>query len=235
MLIFGPQTDLPSKRVLADLRRELVTSPSLLSLVSAIQDLPEFWKSLAKFDPALDEAHGAKLLSDLQHWVLHGGELPHVNSSLSNLLTVPVTVILQITQYTRYITGLGVKHPHAQVLAGLQKAGVQGFCIGFLGAIVIASARNEADIGAIAGTIVRLAVCISAYVDRDGSSGPNCSPRACMAVRWKDGNLHGKDEVDALVQQFEDVGYSMVFPLLESNTNMSTYRHISRASTTRQA
>jgi hypothetical protein len=213
MLIFGPQTELPSRKVLADLRAELVKNPSLSSLVSAIQDLPQFWKALAKFDPALDDTQTSKPLSDLQRWILHGEELPQVSSSLPNLLTVPATVILQITQYTRYITGTGLKHPHTRVLAGLQQA----------------SARNEDGIGAIAGTILRLAVCISAYVDQDIAFGPISSPRACVAVRWKDGNLHGKEEVDAVVQQFEDVGYSIVSLLPDSKTHMSTYRHISRA------
>jgi hypothetical protein len=67
MLIFGPQTELPSMTVLADLRGELVMNPSLLNLMSDFQDLPEFWTALAKFDPALDDAHGANSLSELRH------------------------------------------------------------------------------------------------------------------------------------------------------------------------
>ncbi|PVH96270.1 ketoacyl-synt-domain-containing protein [Periconia macrospinosa] len=204
LLIFGPQMELPPKIVLANLRDELVKNQSLSSLVAAIENLPQFWRALANFDPELDEVQGAKYLSDLQHWISHGGEFPHRSSSVPNLLAVPVTVILQITQYTRYITGLGVKHPHLRVLAGLQKAGVQGFCIGFLGALIVANARNEAEIGAVAGTILRLAVCIGAYVDQDGGLGTTSPGSACIAVRWKEGNTNGKEEVAELVQQFAD-------------------------------
>lgn len=217
LLIFGPQTQFPSAGVLAGLREELINNPSLSGLVEAIESLPQFWKALTEHDQTLDEPQGAKHVSDLRHWALYGGTLPHQDSGLINVFAVPVTVILQLTQYIRYITGLRITQPHLGILAGLRQAGVQGFCIGFLGALVVASARSEADIGNVAGTILRLAVCIGAYVDNDGVNDTTTSSSACVAVRWKEGMANGKGEVSALIHSFDGVSS------VRSMTNSKTY------------
>ena len=232
MLIFGPQAELPSDAVMANLRDDLVNNRSLSTLVAAIEDLQQFWTALVDFDPRLNDAQGGKTLNELQYW-LHSGQLPDRNRDLPNLLTVPMTVILQITQYARYIAGLELKHPHVHILTELKEAGVQGFCIGFLSAFIIATARNEAEIGVIAATMLRLAVCIGAYVDKNVGYGESSSPSACIAVRWKDDTVRGREEVDVIVQQFKEVCYSVTTALSRSKANTSLCRHTYQASMTR--
>ena len=190
LLLFGPQTNLPPPNVLSSLRDELVKNQSLSSLVTAVKNLPQFWIELTEFDAELDKVPGARYLRELQHWVSHGGDFP---LNPPNILLVPTTVILQITQYTRYITGLGEKNAHLQFLAGLQKGGIQGFCIGFLSAIIVAIARNEAEIGVIAAIVLRLSVCIGACVDKDGVLDGSSSRSAGIAVRWKEDNPRGRE------------------------------------------
>ncbi|CAI6331173.1 unnamed protein product [Periconia digitata] len=219
LLIFGPQTDLPSQSALSSLREQLVNQQSLSSLVTAIKNLPDFWKELVKFDPELDKVAGIQSLSAFQHWVIHGGDFPIASSTSPNILLVPATVVLHITQYIAYLNGLRSEDPHLKVKGGLQNGGVQGFCIGFLGAITIAISRNDADIGTTAANILRLAVCIGAYVDKDSLTFPRS---ACIAVRWKDDNAQGKDSVAALVQQFEDAYISSVN---DSSSVTITARH----------
>ena len=206
LLVFGAQTELPSQEVLADLRRELTQNPSLSSLKDAAEDLLRFWHTLTEFDPDLRQVPGPQYLSDFQHWIAAGGAFPHHGSKNPNVYALPVTVLLQITQYMRYLGGLRVKEPHRHVLEGLRHGGAHGFCVGLLSALAVSCGPTEAAIAAVAGTSLRLAVCIGAYVDRDARFADTPDQKGCIAVRWKDDDAEGKDEVIALVRTFQDVG-----------------------------
>ena len=205
LLIFGPQTELPSQEILAELRKELIQNTSLSSLRVAVKDLLRFWHSLTEFDPDLRQVPGAKYLGDFQHWISDGGAFPHHLTSTPNVYALPVTVVLQIAQYIRYISRLGLKDPHRHILDGLPNGGAHGFCVGLLSALAVSTSQNEADIAAAAGTSMRLAVCIGAYVDKDGRFGELPNQKACLAVRWSDDNVDSKSEVIALVRKFQDV------------------------------
>lgn len=230
LLVFGPQAELPSQEVLADLRQELTQNPSLSSLKVAVKDLLGFWHTLTDFDPDLRQVPGAKYLSDFQHWISDGGPFPHHLTSNPNVYALPVTVVLQITQYIRYISGLGLKDPHRHILDGLLDGGAHGFCVGLLSALAVSSSQTEADIAAVASNSVRLAVCIGAYVDKDGRFGESPDQKTCVALRWRDDNANGMDEAIALVRTFQDVG--LIASLSSINADIAVYRHTFRASMT---
>lgn len=205
LLVFGPQTELPSQQDLAGLRQELIQNPALSSLKLAVEDLLRFWHTLTDFDPDLCQVPGTEYLSHFQHWILEGGAFPHHLTRNPNVYALPVTVILQITQYIRYLSGLGVKNPHRHVLNGLLDGGAHGFCVGLLSALAVSSSQTEADVATVAATSMRLAVCIGAYVDKDGRSGELPHPTACVAVRWSNDHADGKNEIIALVRTYQDV------------------------------
>lgn len=96
LLVFGPQTELPSLEVLAELRQELVKNPRLSSLQDAVKNLPRFWQTLTNFDPSLSRVPGAKYLDDLQRWIVDGDAFPHHLGDAPNVYSLPVTLILQI-------------------------------------------------------------------------------------------------------------------------------------------
>ena len=204
LLVFGPQTELPSQEVLAELRQELIENPRLFSLQDAVKNLPRFWQTLTDFDPSLSHIPGAKYLGDLQRWIVDGGAFPHHPGNTPNIYALPVTLILQIIQYVRYLNRLGEKDPHRLVLEGLQAGGIQGFCVGFLSAIAVSSSESEADIAAVAAVSLRLAVCIGAYVDQDGSFAEQPNQTACVAIRWRSGDVNKKEVVD-LIRTYPDV------------------------------
>jgi hypothetical protein len=135
-----------------------------------------------------------------------GGAFPHHSAGYPNVYALPVTIVLQITQYIRYLGGLRLKNPHRSVLKGLGDGGAQGFCVGLLGALTVSSSQTETDVADVAGISLRLAVCIGAYVDKDGEFGDAADSNACVALRWREDNLKGKDEVIALAGIFQDVG-----------------------------
>ncbi|EPE28832.1 Thiolase-like protein [Glarea lozoyensis ATCC 20868] len=191
LLVFGPQTEFPSEQVLHDLRQELLSSPRLSVLLKAIDDLPQFWQSLVDFDPSLRQIPGNEHLGQLKQWVKVGGQFPHHESNAPNHYALAVTVLLQITQYSRYLDKLG-KDSHRKVLEGVKDGGIQGFCIGFLSAVAVATSESEADLGSSAAVALRLAVSIGAYVDQDGAYAAVATDYLAVAVRWKEGNEEEK-------------------------------------------
>ena len=205
LLVFGPLTEFPSQDVLAQLRRELIENPRLSSFQSAVKNLPRFWQTLIDSDPSLSRVPGAEYLGDLGRWIEDGGLFPHHLGRIPNVYALPVTVILQITQYFRYLSWLGVDDAHGLVLEGLESGGIQGFCVGFLSAISVSSSEKEADIGVVATISLRLAVSIGAYVDQDGVFAEPPNETACAAVRWRGDDVSKRDELTDLVRTYPDV------------------------------
>ena len=205
LLVFGPQTELPPEKILQDTRQELISSPRLAALKEAVIDLPQFWQGLVDFDPSLRHVPGGKYLGHLKQWVEDGGPFPHQQSNPPNHYALAVTVLLQITQYTRYLDQLG-KDSHRKVLNSVKAGGgIQGFCAGFLSAVAVASSRSEADLGASAAIPLRLAVCIGAYVDQDGAYAPVVTEYMTVAIRWREGNADDEAEVAEIIRSIPDV------------------------------
>lgn len=145
------------------------------------------------FDPSLTSVPGAEYLGDLQRWIVDGGNFPHHVSSTPNTYALPVTVLLQITQYVVYLDRLGIKDPHRRVLKELQAGGIQGFCTGFLSAIAVSGSETEAHIATAAAVSLRLAVCIGAYVDQDGGFDGKSNHTSCLSIRWRSSDANEKD------------------------------------------
>lgn len=204
MLVFGPLTELPSKEILAELRRVLVSDYRLSNLVHAIKELPRLWRDLTEFDPNLNRVLGAKCLDDLLQWLENGGFSPHHLSMTPNVYSLPVTVILHVLQYSHYLNQLGGEKPHRLVLDGVQAGGIQGFCVGFLSSIAVASSENEGDIGTAAAKALQIAVCIGAYVDAQGTLAEEREHMVCVAIRWK-GSVVTEKRIDILVQRYPEV------------------------------
>ncbi|EFX05857.1 polyketide synthase [Grosmannia clavigera kw1407] len=122
------------------------------------------------------------------------GQLPDNTVSHYGLA---VTVLVQITQYCRYLEIIG-KDAHRRVLDSVQSGGVQGFCVGFLSTVAVASSDDESNLGTLAAVALRLAVCIGAYVDADGAR--NADDYMSVAVRWQDENDEDKEKVAGIVQ-----------------------------------
>ncbi|KAL2015753.1 hypothetical protein VTK56DRAFT_4881 [Thermocarpiscus australiensis] len=205
LLVFGSQTEFPPpEQALQDARHELIGNPQLSALKEAVDDLPRFWQELVDFDPSLREVPGNKHLSHLKQWVNDGGSFPHRQSNAPSHYALAVTVLLQITQYTRYLGQLG-KDAHRIILDSVKTGGgIQGFCVGFLSAAAVATPGSERDIGPSAAVALRLAVSIGAYVDQDGAYSPAATEYVAVAVRWRDGNAEDKANAAAIIRSIPD-------------------------------
>ena len=206
LLVFGPQTSLPSVEVFARLRQVLIEYPRLAGLREAVQSLPEIWQKLTQLDPDLKTLPADKHLSDLQRWIEDGVFSYHLDN-LPNLYVLPVTVLLQIALYVRYLHQLPYEEAQSRVLEALKSGGIQGFCIGFLTAVAIACAENEEDIATLGAISLRLAICIGAYVDREECFAQPPNKMVCIAVRYRDIDL-GEVEVATVIQAYPHVSKS---------------------------
>ncbi|CZR52558.1 related to polyketide synthase [Phialocephala subalpina] len=200
LLLFGPQTQLPSLEVLAELREALLQSPQLAILRQGVADLPSLWSRLTRFDEDLTRVPGARYLDDLNKWIDDGGDFPHHQSRAPNVFALPVTVLLQIAQYIRYLEQIPVQDAHLHVLRGLEPGGVQGFCVGFLTAIAVGSSTTEEEIALNGVSSLLLAVVAGAYVDLDGSFSDSPEETRCFALRWKSSEFRQADVEDLILQ-----------------------------------
>ncbi|KAF5857101.1 hypothetical protein ETB97_006245 [Aspergillus alliaceus] len=199
LLVFGPQTEPSSEDAIGQLRQELAQNPQLSSVVHAAKHATELWKALVNFDPSLDDIPGARLLTEIQQWVVGGGPLPNHNF---NAFRLPVTVLLEIAQYFRYLNRLNVSHPHRIFLRGVEAGGILGFCVGFLSAIAVATSETEAEIATTTAAVFRLAVIIGAYVDKN-QFGIQGTLMGCIAIRWK-GDEVSEQEILNLIHTYPE-------------------------------
>lgn len=230
LLVFGPQTSLPSDEVLADVRSELVGNHSLSALCNAAVHLPRFWDRLVASDPSLRPVPGAEQLARLARWIEHGGSLlaHHAQGPVPNHLALAVTLLVQIAQYARYLGHLGdaarrrggpgaadAQLDIISAVGGPGSGGIQGFCVGLLSAVAVASADGESGLGPAAAVALRLAVCVGAYVDLDGVFAPDTSRTlySCLAVRWREGK---QVDVGKLVGSYSQVSHLSLFLILSS-------------------
>ncbi|KAJ8128197.1 hypothetical protein O1611_g5440 [Lasiodiplodia mahajangana] len=209
LLVFGPQTGFPSEETLEDLRQELISNPLLSALREQVAGLPQLWEAIVDLDGDLSELPGANYLGQLRQWAEEGGSFPHHQDPPLNLYALAVTFLLQICQYARYIRQLG-DGSHSKVLESVRAAGIQGFCIGFITAVAVASSKTEAEIGRAAASGLRLAMCIGAYVDLDTARTQDVGGASCVAVRWKESNAAGKSELDAIIDSYPDAYISSI-------------------------
>ena len=214
LLVFGPQTNLPSHEVLAEFRKDLIANPQVDGLLNAIKDLPAFWQTLTEFDPSLRQIQGAELLGGLSQWIKNG-VFPQNLSSLPNVSALPLTVMMQVLLYLRYLDKLQIKQPHRQVLEHIQAGGIQGFCVGFLAALVVSCSENENGIAELGTAAIRLAVCVGAYVDQDALLGIPPNQTSCIAVRWRAD--FEENEVVKITQSYSNVRRPSTLKICRAN------------------
>ncbi|KAL4903516.1 hypothetical protein BDW74DRAFT_179932 [Aspergillus multicolor] len=182
VIVCGSQAVEISQQHLAALRNNLVSNDRLQYLVQAIRDLPNLWDTLAMADPELQCIPGHTLWRRFANWIDLGESLlgeSNADSKMNALIT-PLLVIGQIVDYIEYLEALSPPQTHSQTLEKVQQGGIQGFCAGFLTAIVLACAKNDQHLAELGAVAFRLAACAGAYVDLDNISNQYIA----IAARW---------------------------------------------------
>ena len=188
LLIFGPQTSWTNADYLSRVREILLLDPHLQSFVAAIRKLPELWKALVKDDPRLEQIQGLESLRFLLEW-LDGADVALTGAEKTNVSTMPLTIIIDLTQYFYYFDNDADYPSQSRVLQSVERGGIQGFCAGMLTAIAVACSKDEQDVNTFGAVALRLAVCIGAYVDLYSVLNIDT---VSLAVRWKSHTGHDR-------------------------------------------
>ncbi|KAL4812411.1 hypothetical protein BDW67DRAFT_188682 [Aspergillus spinulosporus] len=139
--------------------------------VYRLRDLPLIWHDVLALWPAAEKLQGEAHLSQLSAF-LGGGSLRADVTEPMNFLLVPVTVLRYLIDFLKLKEDINCN-----------VSDIQGFCVGFLAAIVAACwSDDEDDFANVVSTVLRLAVCIGAAVDLDELRE---QPARSIAVRWR--------------------------------------------------
>lgn len=187
LLVFGPQTTLPSAECITQIRASLLLDQRLRPLRSALEDLPRLWQTLLAASPSLDHVQSLSLLSSFVSWILDGEAFPSTaDSPLPNALMTPLTILVHIVQYLNYLDSMKDHFSHKDVLANVAaRGGVQGFCTGLLSTMAVACGEDTESVCRWAAVSLALAMCIGNLVDHDGLSHDPPDEAGCLAVRWQ--------------------------------------------------
>ena len=202
LVVFGSQTTWPSPSYLSQIRESLLSEPRLDPLVKAIRELPSLWQILLDNDSTLRRVPGLQSLQQLQQWIDQGRPL-RTKGTPPNVLLTPLTVIIHIAQYLRFIDRNKSTIDHSSILESVKPAGIQGLCTGILSAITLACAQDEEQVIQLSTAALRLAACIGAIVDLDGLFAESPSETSCVAIRYKDET--GLQKVRQILQNYPEV------------------------------
>jgi hypothetical protein len=218
LLLFGPQLSTWDTARLTSLREAISAEPDLQFLSSIVKSLCHVWRDeISKSCPGLARGlinaestlHRLHALLDAQdNGIAFDSSFP-----TPNILLVPLTVIAQLVEY----------------VCLRRRGSVQGFCVGFLAASVVAASQSQSDFQQRTDAAVRLAVCIGAAVDLDekqrsvGDTGLN-TLSSTWSIRWT--SARQKECLDDLLASYPEVRAFLfnLYSQIADSKHRSTYR-----------
>ena len=208
LVTFGAISPWPGPNQLDELRHALKREESLEPIIRTIKELPSQWQDLSIQDPSLNCIPGEAAANQLVQWVDAEAASQAVEEK-GNLTLMPLTIILHVAHYLSFLRQQGESH-ESVLQSVVDNGGVQGFCIGLLSAVTVASSKTQDDIGRLAALSLRLAFCIGAYVDLDRHFNDGDSKASTFAVRWKTPTT--LDDIQSLLFEYPEVGLAPRYP-----------------------
>lgn len=186
-LVFSPQNAAPNKKCL-DLIRSILNNheAALKPLQKAVLRLPETWELITNSMPELAslKTRGISYTKSFSTW-LELGATEELENNRSGIVALPLLIIIHVAQYYEYLRVTGISH--SDLLHAIRKnhGSVQGYCIGLVVALVVATSKNETELIENAAAALRITLGIAAFGEL-GCDATNPGPTT-MAVRLRDG------------------------------------------------
>ncbi|KUI73927.1 Conidial yellow pigment biosynthesis polyketide synthase [Cytospora mali] len=171
--LFGPQITHWTAERLSDIQTALLHDTDVGFLRQTLLEIPSLWNLLEREFEVETGFSGPDQLRGLQQFA--EGTLNLNPQKLSNTQLAPLSIISQTLEFIRNAP----KHD----LMGFQAA--QGFCIGFLSAAALSSAKDWGKFEANICNAVRLAACIGYIVDSHEASMDEEDRATAISIRWK--------------------------------------------------
>nr|CAG8993142.1 Non reducing polyketide synthase [Penicillium sclerotiorum] len=233
IFLFGPHVTTFTKQSMEKLIRPISRGQHRDWILDTLAELPTFWDALSEKMPEIPRAiDGPKQLSDLDSWIRHGvTEIPP-DVTLPSIIVGPLVVLIQLTQYWRYIELTHKGDPFSDVQAsvvesskGTKKSESLGFCAGLLAALAVASSHNRQEFQKYGTVAVRLAMLIGALIDArevwDKANGKGGS--VSFATAWI--NEKQAEEVKRIIHGLSPEAYvAVVYD--EARATVTTSEHL---------
>ncbi|KAK4244346.1 BcPKS16, polyketide synthase [Corynascus novoguineensis] len=128
-------------------------------------------------------SQGPEYVDMLHDWAAEGIAKP-LAEARSGIVALPLLLVLQITQYLRYLAHHGLSHQG--FLASVGKAGgIQGYCGGLPSAMAIACAKDEAEVIKHTATAMRIVLGVGAYGEAADDTGGTGSTTLAMRLKYE--------------------------------------------------
>ncbi|KAL9608393.1 MAG: hypothetical protein Q9167_006773 [Letrouitia subvulpina] len=160
--IFCPQSKAPGEAYLGELHAFLCQNHHLRGFVQDILSLGDTWAVLGSTRKDIAGlSQGPQYIQNLVNWI-STGQSSKIANCMSGILSLPLLVIIQISQYFQYLEQYSLSHDQLaeKLRAG---GGIQGYCGGLCPALAIACSRDEAEVVEHAAAAMRIALAIGAY------------------------------------------------------------------------
>ena len=160
--LFCPQSKAPEDGYLDQLHSFLTGHDYMEPFRREIINLKDFWPTLAhEREDIAALTQGPRYLQNLAEWITTG-KSTLVSGVMSGILSLPLLVIIQISQYFEFLELQGIKH--SEFVAQLRKGGgIQGYCGGLPPAIAVACSKDEKEVLENASVAMRISLAIGAY------------------------------------------------------------------------
>ena len=174
--LFGPQVTAWTADSLSRLQLDISKDANLQFLKHTLESISSIWPLLQK-EFSQHGCSGAKKLEALEAFSTGAKTLDP--DSLTNTELAPLTIVSQIVDFIHQ-----VKSSEGQVsLSSFEAA--QGFCIGFLSAAALTSAKDWSEFKSNVSNAIRLAACAGVVVDVQESSLDTQDKAVTLSARWK--------------------------------------------------
>ncbi|KAI1128807.1 hypothetical protein F5Y10DRAFT_291694 [Nemania abortiva] len=190
LLVVGPKRTWFTPNDLSQLQSTITTTPDLEFLLDAITELESLWPTIAAAHSGLKSVSGKHSLRNLRQF-LESGELTNLTQTEvrhDNLLLDVVTVLSHVVHFWLLATTKtqnALFTPLTSANLDYRLHDIQGFCLGFLTAAAVASAKNKAEFVTNVTVILRIAVCIGALIEADALELDKSGTQAVsLSVGW---------------------------------------------------
>ena len=184
--LFGPQVTDWTDASLRTVQHRLREDPNLRFLAHSLEQLPTLWPTLQNHLDTFDSAsfEGLRQLSEFA-----AGKAPLDSTKLENVHFAPLTVVSHVVELVRRAkTESGAQQSASSPSLDLyipDFQAVQGFCIGFLGAIALSSSSDWSAFEENIARAVRLAACLGAVIDAEDRTKAADSRATSISARWR--------------------------------------------------
>ncbi|KAK3902479.1 BcPKS16, polyketide synthase [Staphylotrichum tortipilum] len=184
---FCPQARAPDEDYLAGLHSFLSQDKHGQMLLSEIMALrtERVWSIFAAARPDVAAlSQGPEYVDMLHDWAAEGIASP-LAAARSGIIALPLLLVLQITQYLRYLEHHGLTHKDFLESVGKAGGGIQGYCGGLPSAMAIACAKDEAEVVKHTATAMRIVLGVGAYGEAADDTGGTGSTTLAMRLKYE--------------------------------------------------